>query len=718
MSDKPFQIDKIEEKLDEYLDAVLSSRRSAHGLAYALAQFARPQQAFVLRWVDIIAKTNAELAYQFARRTPDALKTLDTSGIEDWVIRAMDVYDSNGLYPAVAALDELSQYTQELRARVNGVRFDDVAGVIQLFLQGLSGRELRLKAGEEVYTDTQTLFLPPRLTLFSEARDNFRLYKAMAAHLWAQTWYGTFRLPASGGGVASTAGLLRLSRVGADFEDATKALRVFHALETVRLDARIGAELAGLHKEMAQLQNKLGGVSYPSAWRAAIKRLRRADASVEDSLALLPKLYDAEVPRSLCYQGALFPERVERALSERIAHERNALNVALARLLENLGQDRATAGDDVLERFRVQATYDAQHPERSDFELQLDGKPIVPPDDVHALMASIIQDFGDIPPEYLQAGGDGRHYKRVSARDPADVWRGVYHEEGAFLYNEWDYRRQHYRKNWCVLRELDVHPLDKPFVEDTLKKYSGLVAHLRRTFEALRGENKLLKRQKNGDDIDFDAVVEGYADMRHGMEMTECHFANKHKIDRDIAVMFMVDMSGSTKGWVNNAERESLVLLCEALEILGDRYAIYGFSGTTRKRCELFRVKSFAEPYDHAVKARISGMRPQDYTRMGVIIRHLSRLLKDVDARTKLLITLSDGKPDDYDGYGGDYGIEDTRQALIEAKQLGIHPFCVTIDTEARDYLPHMYGAVNYTLVDKVDTLPLKVADIYRKLTF
>ncbi len=182
--------------------------------------------------------------------------------------------------------------------------------------------------------------------------------------------------------------------------------------------------------------------------------------------------------------------------------------------------------------------------------------------------------------------------------------------------------------------------------------------------------------------------------------------------------MFMVDMSGSTKGWVNKAEREALVLLCEALEVLGDRYAIYGFSGMTRKRCELFRVKSFAEAYDDAVKARINGMRPQDYTRMGVIIRHLSRLLKDVDARTKLLITLSDGKPDDYDGYGGDYGIEDTRQALIEAKQLGIHPFCVTIDTEARDYLPHMYGAVNYTLIDRVGRLPLKVADIYRKLTF
>jgi nitric oxide reductase NorD protein len=181
--------------------------------------------------------------------------------------------------------------------------------------------------------------------------------------------------------------------------------------------------------------------------------------------------------------------------------------------------------------------------------------------------------------------------------------------------------------------------------------------------------------------------------------------------------MFLVDMSGSTKGCINDAEREALVLLCEALEVLGDRYAIYGFSGITRKRCELYRVKRFDEPYGDIVRARIAGITPQDYTRMGVTIRHLTHLLGQVEARTKLLITLSDGKPDDYDGYRGEYGIEDTRQALIEAKRLNIHPFCITIDKEARDYLPHMYGPVNYTLVDDVWKLPVRVSEIYRKLT-
>ena len=164
-------------------------------------------------------------------------------------------------------------------------------------------------------------------------------------------------------------------------------------------------------------------------------------------------------------------------------------------------------------------------------------------------------------------------------------------------------------------------------------------------------------------------------------------------------------------------EREALVLLCESLEVLGDRYAIYGFSGLTHRRCDLYKIKDFEESYSTKVKDRIASIAPQDYTRMGAAIRHLSKLLSRVEAKTKVLITLSDGRPDDQDGYRGAYGIEDTRRALIEAKFLGIHPFCITIDDEAMDYLQHMYGPVNFTIVDQVDKLPYKVSDIYRRIT-
>ncbi|MBV1932462.1 MAG: VWA domain-containing protein, partial [Porticoccaceae bacterium] len=251
----------------------------------------------------------------------------------------------------------------------------------------------------------------------------------------------------------------------------------------------------------------------------------------------------------------------------------------------------------------------------------------------------------------------------------------------------------------------------------TLDKYRGLLKSIKKTFEVVLGESKLLRRQSHGDDIDIDALVEAQADFVSGQEMSECVYTRYRNRERSVAVMFMVDMSGSTHGWINDAERESLILLSEALETLGDRYAIYGFSGKTNKRCETYRVKRFDEPYSPLVRQRISGIRSKGFTRMGVAIRHLGHLLNMSQARTKILITLSDGRPEDYDAYRGRYAVEDTRHALQELRHDGIHSFCITIDKEAQDYLPHMYGAGNYAVIHEVKKLPLKVADIYRRLT-
>ncbi|WP_240991999.1 nitric oxide reductase activation protein NorD [endosymbiont of Riftia pachyptila] len=250
------------------------------------------------------------------------------------------------------------------------------------------------------------------------------------------------------------------------------------------------------------------------------------------------------------------------------------------------------------------------------------------------------------------------------------------------------------------MRELQIQPQYDGFATQVLQKYRRLLASLRRTFEAMRDEDRLLKRQAYGDGVDIDAFVEAWADLHIGLEMSDRLFTRMQREERSIAVMFMVDMSGSTEGWINQMEREALVLLAESLQMVGDRYAIYGFTGQGRKRCELFQIKAFDEAYDAEVQARISGITAGDYTRMGAAIRHLTAKLKSVEARTKLLVTLSDGKPEDYpDHYRGEYGVEDTRQALYEARQDGVHAYCITIDEEGQDYLPHMYGAANYALI-------------------
>jgi nitric oxide reductase NorD protein len=638
---------------------------------------------------------------------------MDEDGVEAWLLHCMDIYDTRGLHPAVAAFKDAEAFARQYKARRTGLALDEVVNVLEGFVHGLSGRRLKIEAGEQTYTDTEVLYLPATVSRFPDRDANFQLYKAMVVYLWAQTWYGTWRqdIPAA----------------LAEFAEYDKALGRFHALETLRLEARIRRSLPGVYRQMAALRADCPLPDHP-AWRRAAECLSEDGASVADSLALIAEVMGTPRPDAAVYQGVLNPTKVSEAREARVEADKKAFRLGLLRMQNDLDKSRAEAqgesesasdenpGSEHAVKLREVVSKDTA--DGFAYEIELDGRPIPAPDNVKGTMASILQDLGDIPEDYLQAAGDGAYFAGdTGARSAEDVWKGTYHEEGAFIYNEWDYERQNYRKNWAVLRELDVHPSHDHFVDKALHKYRGLAMELRRTFEVLRGEDKLLKKQPNGDDVDIDALVEAVADAHHGEEMTERLFTKLHKLERNIAVMFMVDMSGSTKGWINDAEREALALLCESLETLGDRYAIYGFSGMTRKRCEVYRVKSFDDPYGEEVKARINGIRPKDYTRMGVTIRHLTQLLNEVEARTKLLITLSDGKPDDYDTYRGAYGIEDTRMALIEAKRSGIHPFCITIDTEARDYLPHMYGAVNYAVIDEVRKLPLKVSDIYRRLT-
>ncbi|MDH3670436.1 MAG: hypothetical protein OES46_04655 [Gammaproteobacteria bacterium] len=423
MPRKPLTTQEIEDQLDEYLDAVLSTRRNARGLAQRLARATRQQQDFVLRWVGIITKTNAELAYQFASRAPEALQIMDREGTEQWLIHAVDVYDKFGLYPAITTLNEFEHYAREVWASARGVAFDDVAGVLQLVVQGLGGRALRLESNEDAYTDTTSLFLPPRLTVFDKHSDNSRLYKAITAHLWAQTWYGTFREHSDTGTdrVRDGAGWMSVTKAVSRFDDPARAVRVFHALETIRLDACIHRDLVGLHRDMAQLQRKVGSIAYPRTWRTAIKVLQRPNAMVRDSYEYLPQLYAGDLPEPLCYQGNLFPEKVEKAISERIARERNAFGNALARIAKEwrgaqTDDDQQEGAESSLEQIKLTRITDPDRPDIATFEFDLDGQLVTPTADARALMGSIVQDFGDIPPDYLVAAGDANYARKRPCR--------------------------------------------------------------------------------------------------------------------------------------------------------------------------------------------------------------------------------------------------------------------------------------------------------------
>lgn len=702
---------ELKQLLEPYFFDHWTAEEVAQGI---LAQ--QPQwQQYVFNWVTSIARTQPELAYQFAIRAHTALATLAQQGTEQWLQSALDSYYSSGLYPAMQVIKNLQHFTEQYQLRQKGTTLDEINTVLVNFLHGLNGRQLKIQPHDEYFTDTETLYLPSVIYESDDNQINFTIYKAMAVHQWAQTWYGTWRID--------------LQNKLLTFKDPQLALNTFHQLETLRLDACIQRDFPGLYRQMQGLL----AISVDDLYSSdLLQQLRHPAADASLSLKLVPQCVELEHFTAV-YQGVLKPERVASVREARRLKEKDLFRLLLAKTADEMErqaktQDPGQRTEDESEqqsagpRFDKISLPDADFEQGESYQLELDGARVPLNDEMSSLIDSIIQDNGELPDEYLHAAGPAAYHawkaEQQQQADPDEVWKGTYHEEGAFLYDEWDCTRRAHRKNWCALREKEIKPAaDSQFVADTLYKYKGLSQSLRRTFEAMRDENRVLKKQPDGENLDIDALVNSLADVRSGMELSSRIYTKAHRAERNIAVIFMIDMSGSTKGWINTAQREALILLCEALQSLGDRYAIYGFSGMTRKRCELYRVKSFEDHYNDEVKARIAAIEPQDYTRMGVTIRHLTHLFSEVQARTRLLITISDGKPDDYDSYHGEYGIEDTRMALLEARLQGVHPFCITIDEEARDYLPHMYGHANYVVIDDVRKLPYKVSDIYRKLT-
>jgi nitric oxide reductase NorD protein len=675
---------ELEERLDQLLFAS-PSHRSVTRLASGLEALPRPQQDLVLHWAGVAAQTGAEIGYLIVSLAPKAFEGLDAEGFEAWVLAGLDSYDREGLRPAVELLRNLEAFSIE-RSGVPFARFAEVEGRLTRFVQGLSGRSLAVRTGTTAWTDTETIFLPELVGLMPNADGNRGLYKAMAALLWAQTRYGTFNAD--------------LDVALAQWPDRQRALAWLAVLEAVRLEARIAAELPGLAKEMAVLRGP-----WPDVLLPAVARLSAPTATVLDSVGLLNDfLSSGAVPPRLTFTATLDPTAARLARAERIARETRVLRNALAGLKAAGG--RKQGGEALL---------DIAPGEDGAMELRLDGEVVALPPEAQAAAQSLVQDLGELPPEVLSPAGPGGWLptnkqglgpEQINDRD-AD-WR----------YDEWDYHRNAYRKGWCHVYEMEVAPGDAAYVDDVSTRYRTLINQIRRRFEVVRGEDRVLGRQPEGEEIDLDALVDAHIDRRSGIEPSPRLFCRRIRNERSMAAMFMVDMSGSTKGWVNDAERESLIMLCEALEALGDDYAIYGFSGWTRTRCDIYRIKSFADRYDEAVRRRIAGIEAKDYTRMGVAIRHLTKLLAAQPVRHKLLVTLSDGRPDDFgDEYRGTYGIEDTRRALQEARRQGIRSYCVTIDRHGADYLKHMVGPAAYTVLDEVRTLPLKLADIYRRLT-
>lgn len=285
---------------------------------------------------------------------------------------------------------------------------------------------------------------------------------------------------------------------------------------------------------------------------------------------------------------------------------------------------------------------------------------------------------------------------------------------------EWDYRRQQLLADHVCLQPMlprDAVPAPLP------EALAPVARRLRRQFESLRQQPQWLRRQPQGAELDLEAWLDFSVERRLGSCSQPGLFLERRQNRRDLACLVLADLSMSTDAHIDNEHRvidlisDSLLLFGEALQAVGDRFALYGFSSLRRHHVRLTQLKTFDERHDDRVRGRIRALRPGYYTRMGAAIRQATRLLQERKEHQRLLLIITDGKPNDLDLYEGRYGVEDTREAVLEARRAGLLPFCITIDREAADYLPHLFGSQGYLLINDPAQLPVRLPQLYRQLT-
>jgi len=293
----------------------------------------------------------------------------------------------------------------------------------------------------------------------------------------------------------------------------------------------------------------------------------------------------------------------------------------------------------------------------------------------------------------------------------------------ALAYPEWDYTIAAYRDRAATVRIQEAPQGAAKWVEDVLARHRSTLTGVRRRFEALRSRRSLQFAQSEGDEIDLAAYVSAYGDLRARLPKAEALYLAHRPARRDFSLLVLIDVSASTESWCGGAhriidlEKEALVIVSTALEALRVRFAVQAFSGYGPGDVRVRELKAFHERPGPGLTRRVAALEPDEYTRAGAALRHATATLMREPAHRRLLLLLSDGKPNDCDRYEGRYGVEDTRQALAEARLQGIAPFCLTVDRAGSRYLPFLFGTGHYTIVTHPEHMARALVEWLRTVT-
>ncbi len=691
---------------------------------------------------------------------------------------------------------------------VQAIDLLDVERRLALFAQAITGSAYEVRASES-FTGTGTiarddpgavpraavamlsskaLYLPARIATHADAQFNRRGYRLLALHQLGYREFGTFdfriataieRSPTLGARSASGE-LVRNSDFDAFYALFTHpplAHLLFRLLEAHRIDCRMLAAYPGIQRDYRR--------------ETAAELIRRRPL---DFIAELRDVLEAVLRFTL---GAPRGELIERDLTGAI----DAV-LTLTAAVQHATADVFATANAVVESYAVleaaglvpAATGEFAHIDANATRFELERPPMhgAPPlewlqrdnrledwdEELAGLDALIATSASDAEGDGGDAGAERPPdiaVRRLNdARDTLarrlDMERNnVRHALGddgkpvgiSFLYDEWDTNAQRYLRGWCRLYERRAEAGDAAAVADLLRRIAPHEQRVRRQFQQLPLQAyQRTRRVLDGEELDWDQILDHQIDRRRGAAPDERVYQRRDRITRDVAAVFLIDLSASTDDPVvapalpqepdktaPNADdddplwqpaaradrnappprriidvlRDSIALMARALDTHGDAFAVYGFSGYGRDCVEFYVAKEFSESFRGTSLRALVGMRPRRSTRMGPAIRHSIAKLGRTGSALKVLIMLSDGFPQDCD-YGPDrsdheYGVADTARALAEASRAGVQTFCVTVDRSGHDYLKRMCPDDRYLLIEDIEALPDALSKVYQKLT-
>jgi len=718
----------------------------------------------VLTLTKEIAAIDGEAALSCFRSSAQALRTVSVEQFEAWARRGLT---STKVDPRARrsyfSLETRGSY-DALHSGSSGLALDSVQHLLRLYVEALTGREVEVAALAAVPTesrigDGRTIHLPSLVNEFSDDELDFRLFKVLAAHAAGQIEFGTYEQGTSD----LHAALTEISQtydpdnvnaldafalpdqivdLGADLESDRKpfpaegfasldyravlkrfpqaqlARRIFGTLENGRIDRRLRSQYRGLARDLDLVREHL-------------KRSR-------PEITALPA---ALVPFELLFQIALLGGAREdsRQFYSQIVSELETI------VAEYLSTREATVADALMATNRVYRMFQAVATDDSVQQIETPEDAAENEDKAGATERLKQRQSQRMPQrrdarELFNAWNDPTAEGEPDDLAGAEAWseaetpeQALSEGEVAYNYDEWDRELTDHRLGWCRVVEKRVKKGDRTFVDQTRERHKGVISSIRHQFQLMKPENLIrVANEVDGEEFDLNAVIDYVIDRRADGHQSERIYTKRLRRRRDVAVSFLLDQSSSTARTIGRhplqpytrpgrriieIEKEGLVLMSEALEAVGDVYSINGFTSEGRRNVKFYVVKDFDEKYSDDVKRRIGGINYQNNTRLGAAIRHATARLAKQEARTRLLIVLSDGRPYDHDYGDARYAREDTREALRQAKNEGITPFCITIDRESEAELRDLYGEVGYTIIDDVLTLPERLPGIYRRLT-